>query len=46
MCSIKKAALKDIHSSHREKHRQIKLQRLQKVGIWAFGSLLYQINSL
>ena len=29
-----------------KKHRQIKLQRLQKLGILAFGSLLYQVNSL
>ena len=29
-----------------KKHRQTKRQRLQKVRIWAFGSLLYQINSL
>ena len=29
-----------------KKHCQIKLQRLQKVGIWAFGSLVHQINSL
>ena len=28
-----------------KKHPQIKLQRLQKVGIWAFGSLVHQINS-
>ena len=26
-------------------HRQIKLQYLQKVGIWTFGLLVYQINS-
>ena len=30
----------------RKKHRQIKLQRLQKVRILAFGSLVHQINSL
>ena len=24
-----------------KKHRQIKLQRLEKVGIWAFGLLVY-----
>ena len=29
-----------------KKHRQIKLQRLRKVRIWAFGSLVHQINSL
>ena len=29
-----------------KKYRQIKLQRLQKVGIWAFGSLMHHINSL
>ena len=29
-----------------KKHRQIKLQRLQKVGIWVFGSLVHRINSL
>ena len=34
--------------THRQekKYRQIKLQRLQKVGIWAFRSLVHQINSL
>ena len=35
-----------IEDTDREKHRQMKLQCLQKVGIWAFGSLVYQINSL
>ena len=29
-----------------KKHCQIKLQRLQKVQIWTFGSLVHQINSL
>ena len=29
-----------------KKHRQIKLQRLQKVRVWAFGLLVHQINSL
>ena len=29
-----------------KKHRQIKLQRLQKVWMWRFGSLVHQINSL
>ena len=29
-----------------KKHRQINLQRLQKVGIWTVGSLLHQIISL
>ena len=29
-----------------KKHRQIKLQRLQKLRIWAFESLVHQINSL
>ena len=29
-----------------ENHRQIKLQRLQKVQIWAFELLVQQINSL
>ena len=29
-----------------KKHRQIKLQRLQKLGILAFGSLVYQVNSV
>ena len=29
-----------------KKHRQIKLQRLQKVQIWASGLLVHQINSL
>ena len=28
-----------------KKHRHIKLQRLRKVQIWAFGSLLLQISS-
>ena len=30
----------------RKKHRQIKLQCLQKVRIWAFGLLVLQIISL
>ena len=29
-----------------KKHRQMKLQRLQKVQIWAFGLSVQQINSL
>ena len=29
-----------------KKHRQRKIQRLQKLRIWAFGSLIHQINSL
>ena len=29
-----------------KKHRQIKLQRLQKVRIWAFGPLAHQIKIL
>ena len=29
-----------------KKHRQMKLQRLQKVQIWAFGLLIQQIDSL
>ena len=29
-----------------KKHPKIKLQRLQKVRIWAFGSLVHQINFL
>ena len=29
-----------------KKHRQMKLQRLQKVQIWVFGLLVQQINSL
>ena len=32
--------------TYREKCRQIKLQRLQKVGTWIFGSLVRKINSL
>ena len=34
--------------THRQekKYRQIKLQRLQKIGKWAFRSLVHQINSL
>ena len=35
-----------LKDTHREKHRLIKLQCLQKVQIWAFGSLVQQINSL
>ena len=29
-----------------KKHRQIKLQRLHKVRIWTFGTLIYEINYL
>ena len=29
-----------------KKHCQIKLQHLQKVGIWAFGLLVHQTSSL
>ena len=29
-----------------KKHRQMKLQRLQKAQIWAFGLLVQQTNSL
>ena len=29
-----------------KKYRQVKLQRLQKVRIWTFGSLVHQINYL
>ena len=29
-----------------KKNREIKLQRLRKVRIWAFDSLVHQINSL
>ena len=29
-----------------EKHPEIKLQRLQKIPIWTFGSLVHQINSI
>ena len=29
-----------------KKHRQIKLQRLKKVRVWAFGWLVHQISSL
>ena len=29
----------------RKKHPKIKLQRLQKIWIWTFGSLVHQINS-
>ena len=28
-----------------KKHPKIKLQRLRKIRIWTFGSLLHQINS-
>ena len=35
---LKQISLKD---THREKARQIKLQRLEKVRIWAFGLLVY-----
>ena len=40
---LQKIILKD---TYREKDRQIKLQRLQKVQIQAFGLLLQQMNSL
>ena len=33
-----------IKDTLREKPRQIKIQRLRKVRIWAFGPLAYQIN--
>ena len=36
--------LKDTHRE--KKHPQMKLQRLYKVQIWAFGLLLQQTNSL
>ena len=29
-----------------KKHRQIKLQRLEKVRIWAFGLLVHKVNYL
>ena len=29
-----------------EKYPEIKLQRLQKIPIWTFGSLVHQINSI
>ena len=29
-----------------KKHRQMKLQRLQRVQLWLFGLLVQQINSL
>ena len=29
-----------------KKHPKIKLQRLQKIRIWTFGSLVHQINSI
>ena len=36
-----------IKDTHREKnHRQLKLQPLQKVQIWAFGLLLQKVNSV
>ena len=39
--------VKNTHILTAKKHRQIKLQRLQKVQIWAsLGSLEHQINSL
>ena len=28
-----------------KKHPKIKLQRLRKIGVWTFGSLVHQINS-
>ena len=37
---------KNIKDTHRKKECQIKLQRLQNVRVWEFGSLVYQINSL
>ena len=39
-------ALKGLRIVTGKKHRQMKLQRLQKVQIWAFGLLVQQINSL
>ena len=38
--------VKNTHILTGKKHRQIKLQRLQKVRTWAFGSLVHQINYL
>ena len=35
-----------LKDTHREKHRQIKFERLRKVRIWAFDSLVHQINPL
>ena len=35
-----------LKDTHREKYRQIKFERLRKVRIWAFGSLVHQINPL
>ena len=43
LTSIKQTALRILTG---KKHRQIKLQRLQKVRIWTFGWLVHQINSL
>ena len=37
---------KGIKDTHKEKDHQIKLQRLQKIGKLAFGSLVQQINFL
>ena len=37
---------KGIKDTHKEMDHQIKLQRLQKVGQLAFGSLVQQINFL
>ena len=39
------AAFKDTPHHTRKKHRQIKLQRLEKVRIWAFGLLVHQGGS-
>ena len=35
---------KSFKDTHREKVSSNKIQRLQKVRIWAFGSFVYQIN--
>ena len=37
---------KKIRRWARKKDRPIKLQRLQKLQIWAFGLLVHQLNSL
>ena len=41
--SLRFTRLKD---SHKEKAPSNQLQRLRKVCMWTFGSLVYQINSL
>ena len=43
--AIRVTSRENLKDTTGEKHRQIKFQGLQKVGIWAFGSLVHQISS-